>query len=133
MLIFEDGDELKIDFNYYPFLRIDKGIKFKNLEVDSIYDIAANKLHTLFMKPRARDYVDLYFIMKRESYSLEKLIIDSKTKFDWDIDRINLSSQFARVADFKKDFPKMLVPFDSKDMEEFFLLQAKKLEKDIFK
>ena len=133
LLVFKDGEELKIDFNYYPFPRINKKTKFKNLEVDSIYDIAANKLHTLFMKPRARDYIDLYFIMKSEAYSLEKLIIDTKAKFDWDIDRINLSSQFVRVTDFKKDFPRMLVPFDQKDMKAFFLSQAKNLEKDIFK
>ena len=42
-LIYQDGGELKVDFNYYPFPRIDKGIKFKNLSVDSLIDIAANK------------------------------------------------------------------------------------------
>lgn len=35
---------------------------------------------------------------------------------------------------FKKgDFPKMLVPFDRKDMENFFLNLAKSLKKEIFK
>jgi predicted nucleotidyltransferase component of viral defense system len=133
LLTYKDGETLKVDFNYYPFPRINKGKKYKGLKIDSVYDIAVNKLHTLFMRPRARDYIDLYFIMIKETYPLEKLIIDAKAKFDWDIDRVNLASQFTRVRDFKDNYPKMLVPFDHKEMEAFFLSQAKKLEKEIFK
>lgn len=133
LLIYDDEEALKIDFNYYPFPRIDKATKFYNLEVDSIYDIAANKVHTLFMRARSRDYVDLYFIMNRQNYPLEKLIIDAKAKFDWDLDRITLASQFSRVKDFGQDFPKMLISFDEKKMIKFFLNEAKNLEKEIFK
>jgi len=130
-LIYKDKEELKVDFNYYPFPRIEKGVKYKNLEVASIYDIGVDKLHTLFMKPRARDYVDLYFIIKEKSYGLKKLILDAKAKFDWDIDRMNLVSQFIRVKEFKETLP-MLKPFNRKDMEDFFLALAKSLEKEIF-
>lgn len=131
-LVYKGGEELKVDFSYYPFPRIEKGTKYKNLEVDSVYDIAANKLHTLFMKPRGRDYIDLYFIMTQKDYSLKKLILDAKAKFDWDIDRVNLASQFLRVKEFV-DFPQMLVPFERKKMEDFFLKLAKSLEREIFK
>ena len=133
-LIYQDGEELKVDFNYYPFLRIDKGIKFKNLSVDSLEDIAANKVHTLFMKPRPRDYIDLFFLMTTQNYDLNHLILDAKAKFDWDIDRMNLANQFIRVKELEfKDLPKMLKPLDFKKMEEFFLKLAKSLEKEIFK
>jgi len=80
-LSFDDKQELKVDFNYYPFPRIQKGAKYKNLEVDSVYDIAVNKIHTLFVKPRSRDYLDIYFIMKKYAYSLDRLILDAKAKF----------------------------------------------------
>ena len=43
ILVFDNDQKLKVDFNYYPFPRIEKGTYFKNLEVDSVYDIAANK------------------------------------------------------------------------------------------
>ncbi|PJC81542.1 hypothetical protein CO007_04060, partial [Candidatus Roizmanbacteria bacterium CG_4_8_14_3_um_filter_36_10] len=135
-LIYNDGKELKVDLNYYPFPRIEIGTKYKNLGIDSIYDIAANKIHTIFMKPRLRDYIDIYFILSKEKYNFNDLIINSKAKFDWDIDRVNLASQLMRVKDFlreKKDFPKMLVPFERKKMESFFLKLAKSLEKEIFK
>ncbi|OGK36804.1 hypothetical protein A3F03_01785 [Candidatus Roizmanbacteria bacterium RIFCSPHIGHO2_12_FULL_41_11] len=84
------------------------------------------------MHPRSRDYLDLYFIMQRYNYSLDKLIIDAKAKFDWDIDRITLASQFLRVRDIDESAI-VIVPSDKKDMDGFFLKLAKELEKKIFK
>ena len=132
VLEYSDGDKLKVDFNYYPFPRINLGLKFRGLDIDSLEDIAVNKVHTLFMRPRFRDYIDLYCIMNHTHFDLQKLIINAKSKFDWHIDPVTLASQFARVKELK-DFPKMLIPFDPKDMESFFLKLAKDLDKEIFK
>lgn len=133
LLIFKNKAQLKVDFNYYPFPRIEKGGKYKNLSVDSIYDIATNKVHTIFMRTRIRDYVDLYFIMKQYDYTLDKLISDAKAKFDWHIDRLTLGSQFSKIKELQEDFLKMLVPFNRKDMEEFFINLAKQLKQEVFK
>lgn len=134
MSVFKNNQELKVDFNYYPFPRIEKGKKYKNLEIDSIYDIAVNKIHTMFMRTRSRDFVDIYFIMKSIDYTLDQLIRDAKVKFDWHIDRVTLASQFVKVKEIKnQDLPKMLVPFNKEDMEKFFLNLAKSLEGEIFK
>lgn len=137
-LEYKDGDILKVDFNYYPFPKIEKGVYFGNLEVSSIYDIAVNKIHTIAMRTRVRDYIDLYFIFKNSEVSakdyFEKLRIDSQAKFDWPLEVKNLVAAFLKVKDLKKeDFPKMLVPFNIRDMEDFFLKLAKSLEKEIFK
>lgn len=132
LLIFSDKQQLKVDFNYYPFPRIESGKKYKGLSIDSVYDIAVNKLHTMFMKPRSRDYVDLYFILTRENYPLDKLIIDAKIKFDWHIDKVTLASQFLRTKDFDES-SMLLVPFDKKKMDKFFFDLAKSLDSDIFK
>lgn len=131
-LIYSDKQSLKVDFNYYPFPLIEKGKSYKGLKIASIYDIAIDKLHTIFMKPRGRDYVDLYFILKEKKYPLEKLILDAKAKFDWDIDKLNLAAQFLRVKDFKEVL-EMRKPFNRKEMENFFFIQARKLKKEIFK
>ena len=132
-LVYKDGKSLKVDFNYYPFPRIEKGKKYKSLRIASLYDIAVDKLHTLFMKPRARDYIDLFFILKeRKDYSISKLILDAKTKFDWNIDYIELGSQFLRVKDFE-EFPKMLRSFNREEMERFFINEAKKLKREILR
>ena len=133
----KDGDILKVDFNYYPFPRIEKGVYFGKLEVSSIYDIAVNKIHTVAMRTRVRDYIDLYFIFKDTEYRSEKYLnrmrVDSQAKFDWPLEAKNLAAAFLKVKDLTKgDFPKMLVPFNKKDMEKFFLKLAKSLESDIF-
>lgn len=130
ILAFDDKDKLKVDFNYYPFPRIEEGKLYKKLEIDSIHDIAINKIHTLFMRSRARDYVDLYCILTKTDLSVEKLILDAKAKFDWHIDSLTLASQFMRVGEFT-DMPKMLIPFDSKSMQKFFIEEAKKLREKI--
>ena len=133
-LIYDDGKTLKVDFNYYPFPRIEQGEKFGNLSIDSLIDIATNKVHTLFMKPRTRDYIDLYFIFKHQKFDLGKLILLAKAKFDWDIDKMNLANQFIRVKDIKReDYPAVLVPFSIEDMETFFLDLAKSLKSEIFR
>ncbi len=137
-LEYKDGDTLKVDFSYYPFPTIEKGIYFGNLEVSSIYDIAVNKIHTIAMRTRVRDYIDVYFILKKSELPmqqyLEKLRMDSKAKFDWPLEVKNLIAAFLKVKDLdQKDFPIMLVPFDKKDMENFFIDLAKSLKGEIFK
>ena len=133
-LIFKNGNKLKVDFNYYPFPRIEKGLKFGKLQIDSIKDIAANKVHTIFMSPRDRDYIDLYFIMKNRNFNLNQLILDAKIKFDWHIDKLTLVSQLLRVKEIKiLETPKILVPFDKKEMDNFFIEEAKKLGSSILK
>ena len=80
--------ELKADFNYYPFKRINTSKKWKGLEVDSLEDITANKIQTISTNTRERDFVDLYFIYKKKRFDIKKMIILAKTKFDRHIDPI---------------------------------------------
>ncbi len=131
-LIYNQKESLKVDFNYYPFLRIEKGLKYKNISVDSLYDIAVNKVHTIAMRPRSRDFIDIYFIVKTKEYSFGKMLLDAKAKFDWDIDPLQLGSQLLRAQEVK-DFPRMLKPIDHQKWQDFFLNEAKKLKKQIFK
>ena len=130
-LFFSKDNFLKVDFNYYPFPRIEPGIKYKNIVVDSLYDIAVNKVHTISMKPRARDFIDIYFIIKEKNYSFQKLINDARVKFDWNIDPIQLGTQLIKAKEVK-DFPRMLKKINHQEWQNFFIEQAKKLKKEIF-
>src|SRR3989338_5292698 len=133
-LIYKDGSKLKIDFNYYHFPKIEKGLTFGKLQIDSIRDIATNKVHTIFINPRDRDYIDLYFIMKNGNFTLDQLIIDAKAKFDWDIDKLTLVSQLLRIKEIKVlETPKIIILFDKKDMDNFFIEEANKLGSSILK
>lgn len=126
------GTKLKVDFNFYPFPRINSGQKWHGLTIDSVEDIAVNKVHTMFMKPRSRDFIDLFYILKRKEFSLDRLINLADAKFDWHVEPAQLGENFAKVVTVK-DLPKMRVPFDQKEMEKFFLELAKSLKGQIFK
>jgi predicted nucleotidyltransferase component of viral defense system len=131
-LYFSEKEKLKVDFNYYPFPRIEKGIKYKNISVDSIYDIAVNKVHTIVMTPRARDFIDIYFIIKEKKYSFDDLIMKAKAKFDWHIDPIQLGISFTQAAELK-DYPRMIKKIDHREWKQFFIDYAISLKKQIFK
>ena len=133
LFVFNGGSKLKVDFNYYPFTRINMGQRWNGLEMDSLEDIAVNKIHTMAMKPRARDFVDLFFILKGGKYefSVEELVKQAKIKFDWHINSLQLGENFAKVVT-ASDLPRMLAPFNQQEMEKFFLAKAKELKKEIF-
>lgn len=133
-LKFSPKQILKVDFSYYPFPPIEKWTYFRKLRVAGIYDICVDKIQTISGKARPRDYIDLFFIFKERGYSLEKILRDIRIKFDIVIEPGTLASQFLRVKDLRvHDFPKMLKPFNKKEMEDFYLSLAKSLEKEIFK
>ena len=130
-LHFQDQEVLKVDFNYYPFPRIEKGMKFKNLEIESIYDIGVDKVHTVVVKPRARDFIDIFFITKEKKYSFEELLLQAKAKFDWDISLMELGARFVEGSKMT-DFPRMVKPINHQEWQNFFIEEAKKLKKDLF-
>lgn len=131
-LYFSKTNILKVDFNYYPFPRIERGMKYKNIEVDSILDIAVNKVHTIAMKPRARDFIDIYFIIKEKGYKFNDLLKKAKIKFDWHIDPLQLGSRLLMAKEVK-DFPRMIKKIQPQEWQAFFIVEAKKLKSEILK
>lgn len=129
-LFFQNNEILKVDFNYYPFPRIERGIKYSDLAIDSILDIAVNKVHTIAMKPRARDFIDIYFIIKEKIFSFNELLKEAKIKFDWHIDPLQLGSRLFLAAEVK-DYPRMLKKINHQEWRDFFVNEAKKLKNQI--
>ncbi len=130
-LHFNDRTFLKVDFNYYPFPLIEKGARFGNLEVESIYDIAVDKVHTIVLKPRARDYIDLFFIIREKEYTFTNLLSQAKAKFDWHLSSIDLGARLIEASQMT-DYPRMLKPIIHQEWKNFFVEQAKALKPQIF-
>lgn len=129
-LFFSATDTLKIDFNYYPFPRIEKGPTYKNIPVDSILDIAVNKVQTIATNPRARDFIDVYLIVKEKGYAFRELLNNARNKFDWHTDPLQLATRFF-LAESVKDFPRMIKQIDHQEWREFFVNEATKLKSEI--
>jgi predicted nucleotidyltransferase component of viral defense system len=121
---------LKVDFNYYPFPLIEKGKNYGNLSVDSLHDIAVNKLQTIATQPRSRDFIDLYFIIQETGWDINSLQKDARNKFDYFVDSLHLGSQFLQATELK-DYPKMIKSLKEKEWQDFFLNEARKLKEEI--
>jgi len=117
-------DVIKTEFTYFPFPRIEKKVKRNRLFIDSLEDIAVNKLFTIYQKPRSRDFVDLYLIIKKTGWKIGDLIKKAKIKFDWHIDYLQLGSQFMMVKTVK-DYPRMILNLKNNEWQKFFIDQAK--------
>jgi len=129
-LKFKKQPTLKTEFTYFPFPQIEKPEKMDGIAIDSPIDIAVNKLFTIYQKPRSRDFIDLYMVVKKYNFSLEDIIKKARIKFDWSIDYIQLGAQFLESKELK-DFPHILKPIDESKWRDFFIEEAKKLKSKI--
>lgn len=129
-LYLNNKEVIKTEFTFFPFPRIEKKTNKGCLLIDSLIDIAANKIFTIYQKPRSRDFIDLYLILKKSNWKIEDLIKKAKIKFDWHIDYLELGSKFLLVKKVK-DYPKMITKLDSSVWQDFFVSEAKKFKKKV--
>ena len=125
-----DDSILKTEFTYFPFSQIEKPKKYEGIKINSILDIAVDKLFTIYQKPRSRDFMDLYMIQKKYGFAINELIKKARIKFDWNIDFVKLGSQFLLVTELK-DYPKLIQPLKESEWQDFFLNEARKMKKKI--
>ncbi len=130
-LVFSD-ETIKTEFTYMPFKRIERGPPQYNLAVDSLLDIAVNKLFTIYQRTKARDYIDLYTIIKTKRWTIKDLIKKAKVKFDWHIDPLQLGKQFVAASD-APEMPRLIKPIAKKLWLNFFTEEAKKLKGQVLK
>lgn len=127
----KDKDTLKVDFLNFPYPRIEKGLMYHHVVIDTPKDIGANKLLLLNLTEEAKDYVDLYFILK-EKYSIWDLIDIVRVKFNLDMDLVSLGEDFMNSENLKF-LPKMIKPLSLTELKNFFQLKAKELGKKIIR
>lgn len=123
---------LKLEFTYYPFPRVGELDKFMEMAVDSVLDIAVNKLFAIYQKPRSRDFIDLYMINKKYKFKVEDLVMKAKLKFDWHVDWLQLGSQFL-LAKEVADYPRLIEKLDPEVWQRYFLKEAKLLGNRVLK
>lgn len=121
---------IKVDFAQYPYPRLKKGLVVGDIEIDSLEDIGANKLHTILQRTQVKDFVDLYFLLQK--FTIWDLLHFSQKKFNLEIDLIWLSAGLLKAGSFE-NMPKMLVPLELSDLQIFYKDLAVKLGKSVVK
>lgn len=124
LLQFTDKEKLKVDFGYYPYKRLQKGKPVDSVEVDSLFDIAVNKLQTIHQRADAKDFVDLYFLLKK--FTIWDLIEGVRVKFMMDLDSYTIGADCLKM-DILEKLPTMLIPLKIGELKDFYRDLAKKL------
>lgn len=131
-LIFGKGDSLKLEFTYSPFPQIEKPRLMNKIKVDSLLDIAVNKVFAISQKPRGRDFFDLYFILTKKEWDFINLLKKAKLKFDWHVDPLQLGANMMQVREIKDD-PILEKSGDLNKVEDFILKRARIIGEKAFK
>jgi predicted nucleotidyltransferase component of viral defense system len=78
------GERLRLEFVHYDFDSVaPSGIAHAGIPIDSLRDIAANKLSTIIERIEPKDFADLLFLLRRPDLSLEQAAEDCRRKFGW--------------------------------------------------
>ena len=102
-LTFGKDQQLKVEFTYFPFERIDSSQLKDGLPIDSLQDIMVNKLFTIYQKPRGRDFYDLFAMYQKSPWDLKNLMQLARIKFDTHIDPLQLGRNLMQVKELKDD------------------------------
>lgn len=121
---------IKVDFGFYPYQRLKIGKKINGVSVDSLADIAANKMLTILQRREVKDFVDIFFLLRK--YTIWDLLHFVKVKFNMEIDTVWLASGCLKAGSFE-NLPKMLVPMNLQDLKNFYKDLALQLGKSVVK
>lgn len=122
-------DGTKIDFVRYNFPPTRNLVEFKDVKLLSVSEIAAAKAHTIGMRITFKDYIDLYFILRRKLVPLQKIIAICKRKYKGEFNERLFLEQLISSEDTEEvpiEFLRESVT--KKEMAEFFKKEIKKLK-----
>ena len=122
---FNDDSILKVDFGYYPHRRIEKGLIYKKLTIDSFIDLAVNKLSAVNQRSTVKDFVDLYFLL--DKFTIWDLIEGVRVKFNMELEHWILGSDLAYVVEQFDTLPRMIKPLTLDELKKFYRQKAKEL------
>jgi len=119
-LMKKDAKLLKLEFAKYDFpllnpLQIEPKTELK---ITSLDDLAAGKLMALIDRNEPKDVVDIYYLLQRGKYTLEKIIKLVKKKFGLGLDKLTVLREITRSsANLDTIKPLLLLPKDKQILE----------------
>lgn len=112
--------QLKLEFVFYPFIKLGRIKYLGNLRVESLFDIAVSKTLASYQRQEPKDTIDMYFLLKN-TFSLAELAKGVEKKFGEIIDTAHL---LAKLTDSLKKYPAikplLYKKLPKKTIEDFF-------------
>jgi predicted nucleotidyltransferase component of viral defense system len=123
---------IKTEFTYFPFKPIEEPKLYRGMKVDSLIDIAVNKFFTVYQKPTARHFIDLFLILKKGIFEWSSLKKLARIKFDTVIDPLQLGTSLIQAKEVS-GLPKMIINLEEKAWRDYFYTKALDLKSEIKK
>lgn len=104
------------------------------VKIDSLIDMATNKLLALFGRAELRDFLDIYFLV-RDHYTKDELIEKSARK-DPGFDLYWLGVAIERINEFSEDSPDLhllMRPCTIRELQQFYSIWRKEISEKITK
>lgn len=124
------GSELKMEFSRYPFKTLEPTVEHPDygVHIDSVRDLAANKLAAMLDRFDPKDFADLYFLLQERT--LPDMRKDAQKKFGMTIGDLFLGSELSKVRRVEA-LPKMLKPLSIGELKAFFTDLARSLKPSV--
>lgn len=123
------SEEFKIEFAKYPFLQLEQPQVKDGIKIDSLRDIAANKLAAILDRFDPKDFVDLFFILRTRK--LKEIWSDSERKFGAKIDPLFLGGELMKSQRIEA-LPSMIEPLDIVELKAAFREHAEEMRPSVF-
>lgn len=111
--------DIKLTLLHYPFPRIHQTRVIEGIRVFHLYDIATAKAYAIGRRGAWRDYVDLYFLLKKNNVSLDQVIKEAKKRFDRLFDEKLFLQQLAFFGDISDMSVDLIVPVSPAEIKKF--------------
>lgn len=121
-------NQTKFSMFYYKYPLLEKTVLFEGIQLASLADIAAMKIHAIEGRGTRRDFVDVYFLSK--TYSLEEMLNFYQKKYavlEDHLYSILRSLDYFEDAEQEMLMPKMLNKVSWEEVKDYFRNEIYKL------
>ncbi len=122
--------QTKFSIFYYKYPLLEKTVSFEGIQLASLADIAAMKIHAIEDRGTRRDFVDVYFLAKK--YTLEDMLNFYQKKYavlEDHLYSILRSLDYFEDAEQEKQMPQMLINVSWEKVKEYFRKEMSSLVK----
>lgn len=118
----------KFSMFYYKYPLLEEAVSFEGLQLASLADIAAMKIHAIEDRGTRRDFVDVYFLAKK--YTLEEMLEFYQKKYavlEDHLYSILRSLDYFEDAEQENQMPRMIATVTWKEVKEYFRKETHRL------
>lgn len=120
--------QTKFSMFHYKYPLLEQTVLFEGIQLASLADIAAMKIHAIEDRGTRRDFVDVYFLLKK--YTLEEMLTFYQKKYavlEDHLYSILRSLDYFEDAEQEQQMPKMLTSVNWEEVKEYFRKETRKL------